>query len=620
MDPTRERTRPLRLDPVGAARFRRRVIEKSAERTNKKTVSEKPSIVQCRGANRIGANMKPTIIDKPKPRKLLVSLLVGVAALAAASSQAAAQQQQKRPNIVMLMSDDAGWADFGPYLGGAALGHPTPNIDRLAKEGVTFTNWYGQASCTAGRASFMTGRIPIRSALSVVVVPGDPNGLKKETPTIAEFYQKNGYSTYFSGKWHLGDRPEFYPIEHGFDEMKQFAAYYPGVYAYSDTSPYAHPWFPKGNAEFWKMYTSVVNLYEWEGTAGSPAVKGDNGAVITLENLAEFDMRQTDSAIEYIKKHAKDSKPFFMDVNFMKLHQPTSPNKMFAGKSHLGNYSDSVLELDYNVGRIMDVIRAEAPDTIVIFTADNGAWQDAWPDAGAHPYRGEKGSAFEAGWRVPGIMWAPGKIPAGVVLHEMMSHMDVWPTTATMVGLQAPTKGEMMDNNGKPIYFDGIDNSAYVTGKAKHSARDSWIYIDGESFQGMRADIDNEPDIRIAWKYLWTSKDTWLGPDQSLGAIGSTDNLTMDPYEKYDMTFNGAVSTRSPTTSPGRYAGMDNGWVFSLVDIPLTEFNKSIVKYPNIERFPGGASNDLKPNLQNPKNPLPYDPTKLPKTVGSGGG
>jgi arylsulfatase len=545
--------------------------------------------------------------------------MVSLAAITVAATPSAAQQK-KLPNVVMLMSDDAGWADFGAYLGGAALGHPTPNIDRLAKEGAMFTNWYGQASCTAGRASFITGRIPIRSALSVVVVPGDPNGLKKETPTIAEFYQKNGYSTYFSGKWHLGDVPKFYPIEHGFDEMKQFAAYYPGVYGYSDTSRYAHPWFPKGNAEYWKTYQSVVNLYEWEGVAGRPAVKGDNGAVITLENLAEFDMRQTDSAIEYIKKHAKDSKPFFMDVNFMKLHQPTSPNKMFAGKSHLGDYSDSVLELDYNVGRIMDVIRAEAPDTIVIFTADNGAWQDAWPDAGTHPYRGEKGSSFEAGWRVPGIMWAPGKIPAGLVLHEMMSHMDVWPTTAAMVGLTSPTKGETMDNNGKPIYFDGIDNSAYVTGKAKHSARDSWIYIDGETFQGMRADIDNEPDVRIAWKYLWTSKDTWLGAEMNLGAIGSTYNLTMDPYEKYDMMFNGAVSNRNPTTSPGRYAGMDNGWVFSLVDIPLTEFNKSIVKYPSIERFPGGASNDLKPNLQNPKNPLPYDPTTLPKTIGGGGG
>ncbi len=122
----------------------------------------------------------------------------------------------------------------------------------------------------------MTGRIPIRSALSVVVVPSDPNGLKKETPTIAEFYQKNGYSTYFSGKWHLGDVAKFYPIEHGFDEMKNFAAYYPGVYAYSDTAPNAHPWFPKYNAEFWKMYQNVVNLYEWEGTAGKPAIKGEN--------------------------------------------------------------------------------------------------------------------------------------------------------------------------------------------------------------------------------------------------------------------------------------------------------------------------------------------------------
>jgi len=136
--------------------------------------------------------------------------------------------QEKRPNIVMLMTDDTGWNDFGAYGGGANLGHPTPNVDRVAQEGAVFTCWYGQASCTAGRASFMTGRIPIRSALSVVVVPGDENGLTKSTPTIAEFFQKNGYGTYFSGKWHLGDQPKFYPIEHGFDEMKEFAAYYAG--------------------------------------------------------------------------------------------------------------------------------------------------------------------------------------------------------------------------------------------------------------------------------------------------------------------------------------------------------------------------------------------------------
>ena len=175
----------------------------------------------------------------------------------------------KKPNILMLMTDDTGWNDFGCYGGGANLGHPTPNIDRVAKEGAVFTCWYGQASCTAGRASFITGRIPIRSALSVVVVPGDENGLMKSTPTIAEFFKKNGYMTYFSGKWHLGDKPKFYPTEHGFDEMKEFAAYYPGVYTYDCTENFAHPWFPKFNPEYWAMYQKIVNLYEWEGVAGS---------------------------------------------------------------------------------------------------------------------------------------------------------------------------------------------------------------------------------------------------------------------------------------------------------------------------------------------------------------
>jgi arylsulfatase A-like enzyme len=143
--------------------------------------------------------------------------------VAAAAVENPAEAQQKRPNIVILMTDDTGWDDFG-YMpgGGESLGHPTPNIDLLAKEGAIFTNWYGQASCTAGRASFMTGRIPVRSALSVVVVPGDPNGLRKETPTIAEFFKKNGYQTYISGKWHLGDKPEFYPIEHGFRRDEEF--------------------------------------------------------------------------------------------------------------------------------------------------------------------------------------------------------------------------------------------------------------------------------------------------------------------------------------------------------------------------------------------------------------
>ena len=540
-----------------------------------------------------------------------LALLIGPAPVAA----------QKRPNIVVLMGDDIGWNDFGAYSGGgAALGHPTPNVDRVAREGAMFTSWYGQASCTAGRASLMTGRIPIRSALSVVVAPGDENFLRKETPTIAEFFRNNGYSTYFSGKWHLGDKPEAYPIEHGFDEMKAFGAYYPGVYTYSDTSPWFHPWFPSFNKEYAEEYFKIVNMFEWEGVAGQPAKKVGE---FSWDYLATFDVRQADFAIDYIKKHAKDAKPFFMDVNFMKMHNPNNPAPKFAGRTHLGRYSDAVLELDDNIGRIMDVIRAEAPNTIVIITADNGAWQDAWPDAGTHPFRGEKGSSFEAGWRVPGIMWWPGHVPAGAVYGEMMSHIDCWATLAAMVGVTPPPHGEWKDNAGKPIYFDSIDNSAYILGKAPHSARRSWIYIDGENFNAIRVDIagdPKEPWVNIAWKYTWTAKDTWLGPQQNLGSIGSLYNLTMDPFEKYDMVFNGAMASRMPKSSPGQYAGEDNGWVLSLVYPALVEFDQSIIKYPSIKRFPGGASDDLVPNLQRPDNPVPaLDLSRPPRVKGGGG-
>jgi arylsulfatase A-like enzyme len=539
-----------------------------------------------------------------------------IAGVSNAHAQAATNQ---RPNIVMLMTDDTGWNDFGAYSGGGAnLGHPTPNIDKMAKEGAVFTSWYGQASCTAGRASFITGRIPIRSALSIVVAPGDENYLKPETPTIAEFFKKNGYTTYFSGKWHLGDKPVAYPTNHGFDEMKEFAAYYAGVYSYPDTSKNFHPWFPSYNAEFEKMFDSVVNLGEWEGVAGQPAKRV---ATITYDYMATMDQRQADYAVAYIKEHAKSGKPFFMDVNWIKMHNPTNAAPEFRGKSHLGDYSDSLMEMDADIGKVLDEIRADAPNTIVILTADNGAWLDAYPDAGTTPFRGEKGSAFEGGWRVPAIMTWPGHIPAGAQYGEMMSHIDCWSTLAAMAGITPPATGEMKDNNGKPIYFDSIDNSAYILGKAQHSARRSWIYINGEYLNAIRADIAGDPTdpaLTIAWKFMWTAKESWLGPTMNLGSVPAIYNLTMDPYEKYDMIFNGAAPTRGTTTSAGRYSGEDNGWASALMGAVLLEFDKSIVDYPSLKRSPGGASNDNIPDLQHPNNPLPLmDLKHMPAAIPS---
>ncbi len=563
--------------------------------------------------------MKRKRLVKHSLTALSASATLGLTSYAIAQTATGGGAGAKPPNIIMLMTDDTGWGDFGCYSGGgAALGHPTPNIDQMAKEGAVFTSWYGQASCTAGRASFITGRIPIRTALSIVVAPGDPNRLTKETPTIAEFFQKNGYSTYFSGKWHLGDVPDAYPTEHGFDEMRDFAAYYAGAYTYDDTSSWFHPWFPSYNREFNAMWDNMVNLNKWEGKAGQPAT---NLGRITYDTMATMDEEQASNAVDYIKQHANSGKPFFMDVNFIKMHNPTHAAPDFAGRSHLGDYSDSLMEMDADIGQIMDEIRKDAPNTIVILTADNGAWLDAYPDAGTQPFRGEKGTAFEGGWRVPAIMWWPNNIPAGVTYGEMMSHIDCWSTLAAMSGLTPPPYGPWVDNNGKPIYFDSIDNSAYILGKAQHSARRSWIYINSETLNAIRADVagdENESWVNIAWKYMWTAKDSWLGPTENLGAVGAVYNLTMDPGEKYDMTFNGAAATRGLTTSPGRWSGEDNGWVLGLVYPALIEFDKSIMKYPNMKRFPGGGSDDLLPDLKHPENPVPaLDPQNMPTAVPS---
>ena len=321
--------------------------------------------------------------------------------------------------------------------------------------------------------------------------------------------------------------------------------------------------------------------------------------------------------------NAKGDKPLFMDVNFIKMHNPTNAAPAFRGKSHLGDYSDSLMEMDADIGRIMDEIRTDAPNTIVILTADNGAWLDAYPDAGTTPFRGEKGSPFEGGWRVPGLMWWPGHIAAGGRFDEMMSHIDCWATLAAMAGLTPPPH-DWVGNDGKPIYFDSIDNSAYILGQAQHSARTSWIYIDGESIRRRARRHRRRSQGAVGahrMEISLTAKDSWLGATANLGSIGALYNLTMDPYEKYDMVFNGAAPSRVLTSSPGKYAGEDNGWALSLIYPTIIDFDKSIIKYPNITRYVGGASTDLVPDLQHPNNPVPLLKDQIDRLhIGGSGG
>jgi arylsulfatase A-like enzyme len=509
--------------------------------------------------------------------RYLTWIAAAVVGLALTSVPGAAQ---KRPNVVVIMSDDVGWGDLGSYGGGSTRGAPTPNLDRLAAEGARFTTWYGQASCTAGRASFITGRIPIRSALSEVIAPGDSNWIRPAVPTIAEFYQKNGYTTYMSGKWHLGDKPEAFPIAHGFDEMKHFLAYYAGLYAYTD--PTLHPDFPFNNPKFMAEYYRVVNDGEWEGVAGQPAKRVVEH--FSYRDLATIDDEQAASAAAYIKQHANNAKPFFMYVAFMKCHNPNNPSPNWKGKSHESTYLDALMELDDNSGKVVQAIRDAglANNTIVVWTTDNGPWVDAFPDAGYTPFRAAKGTAYEGGFRVPGLMWAPGRIKPGTVLDGMMSHMDVWPTTAALAGLTPPPHGEWKDNDGNPIYFDGIDNSAYVTGNAPNSARESFIYVTGVHFNAARMG---------KWKAVFTAQDTWLGPSLHMG-YPNIFNLTQDPGEHYDMLFPGSAPSTAGVLkgSPGNFAGQDNAWAMALIGPVINNFVESMKKYPNIPTIPGGGS------------------------------
>ena len=497
---------------------------------------------------------------------------------------------QKHPNVVVIMTDDVGWGDPNAY--GFDRGVKTPNLNQLAAEGVRFTNWYGQASCTAGRASFMTGRIPIRSALSVVIAPGDPNYLHPSTPTVAEFFKKNGYQTYFSGKWHLGDKPEAYPTNHGFDEMKHFLAYYAGVYAYTDTV--LHPTFPRENPEFMKMWWSVVNDGEWEGKAGQPPKRVVEH--FGWKDLSTIDDDQAASAVDYIKTHAHDEKPFFMYVAFMKLHNPNNPAPEWQGKSHLSRYLDALMELDANTGKVIDAIKAAGIDqnTIVLWTADNGPWVDAYPDAGYTPFRAMKGTTFEGAWRVPTFMWAPGRIKPGVVDNDIIGHIDAWPTLASMAGLTPPPHGEWKDNDGQPIYFDGIDQGGRIMsmhpGVANSNAdrdipkppRMTWVYI---------RDLDMQAIRYGEWKWTWTASDAWLGPKLDL-AMPAVYNLYMDPWESYDMIFNGAAPKELGFigTSLGRWSGQDGAWTMALAGKVMTDIVETFKKYPNIPTVPSGAT------------------------------
>jgi Sulfatase len=300
-------------------------------------------------------------------------------------------------------------------------------------------------------------------------------------------------------------------------------------------------------------------------------------------------------AIDWLTTHAKDENPFFMYLCFLKVHNPNNPSPRWKGKSPGGGtYLDALMELDDNTGQVVQAIRnlGLAENTLVVWTTDNGAWVDAWPDAGYTPFRGMKGSSFEGGFRVPAIAWWPGHIKGGQVNMDMWSHMDWWPTFAKLAGLEPPPH-DWKDNDGKPIIFDGIDLSESLLGTGP-GKRETFVYFNDQSFGGLR--VKN-------YKTLFTAKDTWLGQDQTL-KIPALYDLWWAPGEQYDIVFDGAAPTRGDfKTSPGRYSGQDNGWIGLYMTPVLTHgsrwrrtrtfpINPSALALTRLSRRPTGKDRD----------------------------
>ena len=380
-------------------------------------------------------------------------LIQWLATLCAAFFTVAAQAADK-PNILFIVSDDTGYGDLGPYGGGEGRGMPTPNFDRLASEGMTFFSFYGQPSCTPGRAAMITGRIPNRSGMTTVAFQGQGGGLPKAEWTLGSVLKTGGYKTYFTGKWHLGEADYALPNAQGYDVMEHCFLYHCNAYTYGDES-----WFPDMDPKLREMFNKVTKG-SMSGKAGEKAhedFKVNGEYVDTPEKgvigIPFMDKYVEQSGLSFLEDAAKNpNQPFFISINFMKVHQPNMPAPEFIHKSmSKSKYADSVVELDTRLGHVMDKLRELGLDknTLVFWTTDNGAWQDVYPDAGYTPFRGTKGTVREGGSRVPAIAVWPGKIRPGVKNHDIVGGLDLMATFASVAGVKLPDK----DREGKPIIF-----------------------------------------------------------------------------------------------------------------------------------------------------------------------
>ncbi len=480
------------------------------------------------------------------------ALTVFVLALLPLLATTALAESQK-PNILVIWGDDIGMWNISAYHRGM-MGGSTPNIDRIASEGALFTDYYAQQSCTAGRAAFITGQHPFRTGLLTIGMPGSTQGLQPQDPTLAELLKPHGYVSGQFGKNHLGDLDEFLPTNHGFDEF--FGNLY-HLNAEEEPETYNYPKDPEFHEKFGPR--GVLHTYA-DGRI-------EDTGPLTRKRMETADTEFRDAAIDFMERAVKNEKPFFVWLNATRMHAWTRLSPEWDGKTGYGLYADGMAQHDRDVGVVLDKLDewGIADNTIVIYSTDNGAEKFTWPDGGTVPFRGEKGSTWEGGFRVPALVRWPGTVMPGTIINDIFSHEDWVPTLMAAAG-DPGVKESLMKGGHKAAgktfrtHLDGYDQTALLSGKGQGARKEIFYFDAGGNLNALRYQD---------WKIHFTIME---GPiNEAYRKSPSWPlvvNLRQDPFE---VTPDSALYTRW-------YA--DQMWLFVPAQAFVGKFLSTFKEYP----------------------------------------
>ena len=493
------------------------------------------------------------------------------AAIVVAGAQTAwAQSAKDAPNIVMIMADDVAPSDISAIHRGLGAVR-TPNIDRLAKEGLTINDYYAQPSCTAGRAAFITGQYPIRTGLTSVGMPGSLFGINADDPTLAEMLKARGYATGQFGKNHFGDRNDHLPTVHGFDEF--FGILYAlDSLANVEESDYPKnpnfPGRPRNAIHSWATNQDDATIDPRFGRVGKQRIV-DAGPVGS-KRMETIDDEVFAASEEWLQRSAKSGKPFFLWLTPTRMHQPIHIGPQWKGKSGHSDYTDGLLELDAHVGQVLKKIDelGVSNNTIVMFTSDNGVNIAQWPEGGTASFRGEKGTTWEGGFRVPMLVRWPGHAPANEWSDQFMTSEDWVPTLMAAAGdstlKERLLAGTSLGGRDYMVHLDGYNQLPMLTQDGKSQRHEFFYYAEGD-LTALRVD---------QWKVHFATKDTWLDAPKKLDG-GLVFDIKLDPYERSDSAGGHLVWMKS------------KAWLLPIVGPQLISFQKSLKDYPPRQKGQG---------------------------------